>query len=173
MGKRPCRSMIRPTSPHRWVAAHLTPNSGGWLPKVRPSALMCRLRRAVAVTGCSRERPWPEIGAVKTLVPPGPHGSLTVRKHTPTPDEPPVRSLGVHPPWRIHLRNPRRVRSVDAPDRRAPSDTSHLPATLTSSATSRTWPASRPEYPPGAPAVCLGPPAHPHGGFVIIPTSSV
>lgn len=30
------------------------------------------------------EGPWPEIGAVETLVLPSPHGSLTARKHTPT-----------------------------------------------------------------------------------------
>ena len=30
------------------------------------------------------EGPWPEIGAVDTLVLPGPHGSLAVRRHTPT-----------------------------------------------------------------------------------------
>jgi acetyl esterase len=28
--------------------------------------------------------PWPDIGAVDTLVLPGPHGSLAVRRHTPT-----------------------------------------------------------------------------------------
>jgi acetyl esterase len=30
------------------------------------------------------EGPWPQIGAVNTLVLPGPHGSLAVRRHTPT-----------------------------------------------------------------------------------------
>src|SRR3984957_8515600 len=30
------------------------------------------------------EGPWPEIGSVDTLVLPGPHGSLAVRRHTPT-----------------------------------------------------------------------------------------
>jgi acetyl esterase len=28
--------------------------------------------------------PWPSIGAVATLVLPGPHGSITVRRHTPS-----------------------------------------------------------------------------------------
>jgi acetyl esterase len=28
--------------------------------------------------------PWPQIGSVDTLVLPGPHGSLAVRRHTPT-----------------------------------------------------------------------------------------
>jgi acetyl esterase len=30
------------------------------------------------------EGPWPEIGSVDTIVLPGPHGSLAVRRHTPT-----------------------------------------------------------------------------------------
>jgi acetyl esterase/lipase len=38
-------------------------------------------RRNHAVLGVG---PWPEIGTVDTLVLPGPHGSLTVRRHTPT-----------------------------------------------------------------------------------------
>jgi acetyl esterase len=38
-------------------------------------------RREHTVLG---EGPWPEIGSVDTLVLPGPHGSLAVRRHTPT-----------------------------------------------------------------------------------------
>jgi acetyl esterase len=48
-------------------------------------------RRDHAMLG---EGPWPEVGAVDTLVLPGPHGSLTVRRHTPnTPSATPSGAL--------------------------------------------------------------------------------
>ncbi len=48
-------------------------------------------RRDHAMLG---EGPWPEIGAVETLVLPGPHGSLAVRRHSPTkPSSDPMGAL--------------------------------------------------------------------------------
>jgi acetyl esterase len=54
-----------------------------WLPRgptLGADVSIAQGRRDHAVLG---EGPWPEIGAVDTLVLRGPHGSLTVRRHTP------------------------------------------------------------------------------------------
>src|ERR1700733_6541486 len=62
----------------------LDPELQAWLPhgpSLGADVSIAQGRRDHAVLG---ERPWPEIGAVETLVLPGPHGSLAVRKHTPT-----------------------------------------------------------------------------------------
>ena len=62
----------------------LDPELKEWLPKgptLGADVPIAQGRRDHKMLG---EGPWPEIGAVETLVLPGPHGSLTVRKHTPT-----------------------------------------------------------------------------------------
>jgi acetyl esterase len=55
-----------------------------WLPKgptLGADVAIAQGRRDHKMLG---EGVWPDIGAVETLVLPGPHGSLAVRKHTPT-----------------------------------------------------------------------------------------
>jgi acetyl esterase len=62
----------------------LDPELKEWLPKgptLGADVSIAQGRRDHTVLG---EGPWPEIGAVETLVLPGPHGSLAARKHTPT-----------------------------------------------------------------------------------------
>jgi acetyl esterase/lipase len=62
----------------------LDPELEAWLPHgptLGADVSIAQGRRDHSVLG---EGPWPEIGAVDTLVLPGPHGSLTVRRHTPT-----------------------------------------------------------------------------------------
>ena len=62
----------------------LDPELEAWLPKgptLGAAVSIPQGRHDHAVLG---EGPWPEIGAVDTLVLPGPHGSLAVRRHTPT-----------------------------------------------------------------------------------------
>jgi acetyl esterase/lipase len=62
----------------------LDPELEAWLPHgptLGADVWIARGRRNHAMLG---EGPWPEIGAAETLVLPGPHGSLTVRRHTPT-----------------------------------------------------------------------------------------
>jgi acetyl esterase/lipase len=62
----------------------LDPELEAWLPHgptLGADVSIAQGRRDHAVLG---EGPWPEIGAVDTLILPGPHGSLTVRRHTPT-----------------------------------------------------------------------------------------
>jgi acetyl esterase/lipase len=62
----------------------LDPELKAWLPKgptLGADVSIAQGRRDHAMLGAG---PWPEIGAVETLVLPGPHGSLAVRKHTPT-----------------------------------------------------------------------------------------
>jgi acetyl esterase len=51
--------------------------------------------------------PWPPIGAVDTLVLPGPHGSIAVRRRTSEAEQHTDWGLGLHPRRRIHLRHPR------------------------------------------------------------------
>ncbi|MEU4338645.1 alpha/beta hydrolase [Micromonospora lupini] len=62
----------------------LDPELAAWLPTgpvLGADVAIAQGRRAHTVLGTG---PWPPIGAVDTLVLPGPHGSLTVRRHTPT-----------------------------------------------------------------------------------------
>jgi acetyl esterase len=62
----------------------LDPELKEWLPHgptLGADVSIAQGRRDHTVLG---EGPWPEIGAVDTLVLPGPHGSLAVRRHTPT-----------------------------------------------------------------------------------------
>ena len=62
----------------------LDPELEAWLPHgptLGADIAIAQGRRDHAMLG---EGPWPEIGAVETLVLPGPHGSLTVRRHTPS-----------------------------------------------------------------------------------------
>jgi acetyl esterase/lipase len=62
----------------------LDPELKAWLPKgptLGADVAIAQGRRDHKMLG---EGVWPEIGAVETLVLPGPHGSLAVRKHTPT-----------------------------------------------------------------------------------------
>jgi acetyl esterase len=62
----------------------LDPELERWLPTgptLGADVSIAQGRRDHAVLG---EGPWPEIGAVDTLVLPGPHGSLAVRRHTPS-----------------------------------------------------------------------------------------
>lgn len=62
----------------------LDPELKAWLPKgptLGADVSIAQGRRDHKMLG---EGPWPKIGAVETLVLPGPHGSLAVRKHTPT-----------------------------------------------------------------------------------------
>jgi acetyl esterase len=62
----------------------LDPELERWLPHgptLGADVSIAQGRRDHAVLG---EGPWPEIGAVDHLVLPGPHGSLTVRRHAPT-----------------------------------------------------------------------------------------
>ena len=50
--------------------------------------------------------PWPSIGTVGTLVLPGPHGSITVRRHPQLAGQLSARRAGLHPRRRVHLRHP-------------------------------------------------------------------
>src|SRR5260221_7967147 len=62
----------------------LDPELKAWLPKgptLGADVTIAQGRRDHKMLGAG---PWPAIGAVETLVLPGPHGSLAVRKHTPT-----------------------------------------------------------------------------------------
>jgi acetyl esterase len=62
----------------------LDPELKAWLPKgptLGADVSIAQGHRDHTMLG---EGPWPEIGAVETLVLPGPHGSLAVRKHMPT-----------------------------------------------------------------------------------------
>ncbi|HEV7709431.1 MAG TPA: alpha/beta hydrolase [Asanoa sp.] len=61
----------------------LDPELADWLPHgptLGADVSIAQGRRDHELLG---EGPWPEIGAMDTLVLPGPHGSLTVRRHTP------------------------------------------------------------------------------------------
>jgi acetyl esterase len=72
----------------------LDPELEQWLPQgptLGADVSIPQGRRDHAMLG---EGPWPEIGAVQTLVLPGPHGSLAVRRHSPTePSSDPVGAL--------------------------------------------------------------------------------
>ncbi len=62
----------------------LDPQLKAWLPKgptLGADVAIAQGRRDHTMLG---EGPWPTIGAVETLELPGPHGTLAVRKHTPT-----------------------------------------------------------------------------------------
>jgi acetyl esterase len=62
----------------------LDPELEQWLPNgptLGADVSIAQGRRDHTILG---EGLWPEIGAVETLVLPGPHGSLAVRRHTPT-----------------------------------------------------------------------------------------
>jgi acetyl esterase len=76
----------------------LDPELEAWLPDgptLGADVSIAQGRRDHAVLG---EGPWPEIGAVETLVLPGPHGSLAVRRHTPTQpsSDPPGALVYIH-----------------------------------------------------------------------------
>jgi acetyl esterase len=76
----------------------LDPELEAWLPHgptLGADVSIAQGRRDHAVLG---EGPWPEIGAVETLVLPGPHGSLAVRRHTPTQpsSDPPGALVYIH-----------------------------------------------------------------------------
>ncbi|GAA4245240.1 alpha/beta hydrolase [Dactylosporangium darangshiense] len=74
----------RNTIPQTVGRGKLDPELAAWLPKgptLGADVPIAQGRRDHAMLG---EGPWPQIGAVETLVLPGPHGSLTVRRHTPT-----------------------------------------------------------------------------------------
>ena len=76
--------MIATRSLIRYRVEHLTLNSSGGCrtgPTLGADVSIAQGRRDHAILG---EGPWPEIGAVETLVLPGPHGSLAVRRHSPT-----------------------------------------------------------------------------------------
>jgi acetyl esterase len=62
----------------------LDPELKQWLPSgptLGADVSIAQGRRDHTILG---EGPWPDIGSVDTLVLPGPHGSLAVRRHTPT-----------------------------------------------------------------------------------------
>jgi acetyl esterase len=72
----------------------LDPELERWLPNgptLGADVSIAQGRRDHTILG---EGPWPEIGAVETLVLPGPHGSLAVRRHSPTePSSDPMGAL--------------------------------------------------------------------------------
>src|ERR1700729_3477196 len=62
----------------------LDPELGAWLPSgptLGSDVPIAAGRRDHTQLGVG---PWPPVGAVATLVLPGPHGSITVRRHTPS-----------------------------------------------------------------------------------------
>ena len=62
----------------------LDPELAAWLPSgptLGADVPIAQGRRDHTQLGAG---PWPTIGAVDTLVLPGPHGSITVRRHTPS-----------------------------------------------------------------------------------------
>ena len=62
----------------------LDPELAAWLPSgptLGADVSIAQGRRDHTQLGVG---PWPSIGAVDTLVLPGPHGSITVRRHTPS-----------------------------------------------------------------------------------------
>ncbi|MET7398811.1 alpha/beta hydrolase [Dactylosporangium sp. NPDC005572] len=74
----------RTTIPESVGRGKLDPELAAWLPTgptLGADVPVAQGRRDHAVLG---EGPWPPIGEVDTLVLPGPHGSLTVRRHSPT-----------------------------------------------------------------------------------------
>jgi acetyl esterase/lipase len=74
----------RANIPQAVARGSLDPELEAWLPSgptLGADVSIAQGRRDHAMLG---EGPWPEIGAVETLVLPGPHGSLAVRRHTPT-----------------------------------------------------------------------------------------
>ena len=74
----------------------LDPELAAWLPSgptLGADVPIAQGRRDHARLGMG---PWPSIGAVDTLVLPGPHGSITVRRHTPSsPTSSPCGALDV------------------------------------------------------------------------------
>ncbi|WP_426512111.1 alpha/beta hydrolase [Dactylosporangium sp. McL0621] len=84
----------RTTIPPTVGRGRLDPELAAWLPSgptLGADVPVAQGRRDHAVLG---EGPWPPIGTVETLVLPGPHGSLTVRRHTPTrPASDPIGAL--------------------------------------------------------------------------------
>ncbi|MEU4476301.1 alpha/beta hydrolase [Micromonospora sp. NPDC023888] len=84
----------RTTIPESVGRGSLDPELAAWLPTgptLGADVSIAQGRRDHTVLG---KGPWPPIGAVDTLVLPGPHGSLTVRRHTPTrPTSDPIGAL--------------------------------------------------------------------------------
>lgn len=84
----------RTTIPESVGRGTLDPDLAAWLPNgptLGADVPIAQGRRDHTVLG---EGPWPDIGSVEQLVLPGPHGSLTVRRHTPTaPTSDPIGAL--------------------------------------------------------------------------------
>lgn len=84
----------RDTIPESVGRGTLDAELAAWLPTgptLGADVPIAQGRRDHTVLG---EGPWPPIGSVDTLVLPGPHGSLTVRRHTPTlPASDPIGAL--------------------------------------------------------------------------------
>jgi hypothetical protein len=84
----------RDTLPDSVGRGTLDAELAAWLPTgptLGADVAIARGRRDHTVLG---EGPWPPIGSVEHLVLPGPHGSLTVRRHTPTlPASDPIGAL--------------------------------------------------------------------------------
>lgn len=82
----------------------LDPELKAWLPKgptLGADVTIAQGRRDHKVLG---EGPWPEIGAIETLVLPGPHGFPSrSQAHTPQSNKCSIRSIGLYPLWRLHL----------------------------------------------------------------------
>ncbi|WP_405151212.1 alpha/beta hydrolase [Sphaerisporangium sp. NBC_01403] len=84
----------RTTIPESVGRGTLDPELAAWLPNgptLGADVPIAQGRRDHTVLG---KGPWPDIGSVEHLVLPGPHGSLTVRRHTPTaPTSDPIGAL--------------------------------------------------------------------------------